>query len=1338
MRLIQLNKKLNYLELMRKRRRQLDIMDNTKINNFQEKILQAMQIISEKTLESVSYDTTIVATIQDNADKADGKYVLTDGTKTFTAYSTVTSYSKNTSVFVTIPNGNWENQKIIIGKKTSEEDSPFVYTNPFDNFFALTANLAKDVSEGQLLINDIDQTDKDNATPLEECLTSQILLDAEIRVKKKTENEEDADGSEESKIIYVDEPVVGCSYLGIRANFQSWIKEAVSGSYALTVILTAKKPLTVKELEEGKKTQEEKEFPFIFSNQAMFGNVYNFENYYQQEIIAKLEEDDIGEVTHIKIVFSQNADFYDIDGELLPTTIDGWARYDDPGEKSLFNAYKRYGDEIIENKLVPGNGYYIGKGETLEPNLFVKDIEVYLGEDLSTYSSDYIRIYTADTKSYKRSTALETDNSERNKKNIKLRWVHIDKDGKPVDMINNGAALNYEIRWYRYKVGAAAADEYSSIYWTSIGELSENWEEIQEKTNKIAANEDMIITNEDAITANEDIILEIKKNENLSEEEKESQIWEVEEKNIALEEKNKALEEENINLENELKELRNREASLIFSPDVNKQQEKIKAIAFIDGVAYRSNELVFTNDEIMPLDAESYHILNALSIDTDDNSNGNYFIYGQNDEIKDTGESKKTRTLSAYFDVNNDGIIDKNNEKIASIGYTIDEEGKRIDNKSSLKWIFPAKNSMLKLINGNEATEVEEGKTPYNNVFVASGEEQPQYVIQSIYSSSYSNNTVICEYILNGVVYTTEKEFVFGPLGTMGYEETLFIKIVGDNHAVLAEGGVDERGNSTNVAFEVFLRDAQGKYQEIPEGAVEWSWYYCIDKELNFNKLTSQIEENGEIKELAYIRGNSILNLVENEFKINHLYILQASVGDLTTYFPVPVRTAGYNYIKGCTEVRYQTNGMPQYSKEPYAIYNNSNDIVTDASWDIFFDKTFNNENEKTEETRYIGSMYTYEKENIYKLQPLSIYVENALVYGVQAKKGSQIIWTQPILVIQNRWSSTTINKWDGKTLTLNDATGSILAAAISAGKKENDNSFTGVMLGDWGERSNDTNKVVSQNTGVYGFNHGQMSYAFKDDGTAFIGKSGIGQINFDGNKGIIQSASYGLENVKKGIKMDLTYPYLLLSSKKEGEAASSVATYPFQIGSKFKVKWDGTIYAANGEFTGVIKGSSITSDSSINGSIITGGKITGSEIFSDKIYIGAGSYYTYEYRIQNYDGSWPDEWIKGQSLFEKTEGVHGDIQYRNVEKNLESYNALLGSFQGSDGNTTTPVVGIQSTERSVALETTQNIRLGNIAEDPKKGTQIIYLQANEIEFVSPDKNTIPAANQRGIYARFA
>ncbi|MBO7210912.1 MAG: hypothetical protein J6V44_07870 [Methanobrevibacter sp.] len=46
------------------------------------------------------------------------------------------------------------------------------------------------------------------------------------------------------------------------------------------------------------------------------------------------------------------------------------------------------------------------------------------------------------------------------------------------------------------------------------------------------------------------------------------------------------------------------------------------------------------------------------------------------------------------------------------------------------------------------------------------------------------------------------------------------------------------------------------------------------------------------------------------------------------------------------------------------------------------------------------------------------------------------------------------------------------------------------------------------------------MTYAFKEDGTAFIGKSGSGRIIFNGTKGTITSSFWDTNKI--GLMMDL------------------------------------------------------------------------------------------------------------------------------------------------------------------------------------------------------------------------
>jgi hypothetical protein len=101
---------------------------------------------------------------------------------------------------------------------------------------------------------------------------------------------------------------------------------------------------------------------------------------------------------------------------------------------------------------------------------------------------------------------------------------------------------------------------------------------------------------------------------------------------------------------------------------------------------------------------------------------------------------------------------------------------------------------------------------------------------------------------------------------------------------------------------------------------------------------------------------------------------------------------------------------------------------------------------------------------------------------------------------MQNRYPSAMLNQWDGK-LIVDKEGGSILAPRIAAGMKDTeDGTFSGVVLGNWGETNSD-NSLTSGATGLYGFDHGEQTYAFKQDGTAFIGKKGVGRISFNKNE---------------------------------------------------------------------------------------------------------------------------------------------------------------------------------------------------------------------------------------------
>jgi hypothetical protein len=100
---------------------------------------------------------------------------------------------------------------------------------------------------------------------------------------------------------------------------------------------------------------------------------------------------------------------------------------------------------------------------------------------------------------------------------------------------------------------------------------------------------------------------------------------------------------------------------------------------------------------------------------------------------------------------------------------------------------------------------------------------------------------------------------------------------------------------------------------------------------------------------------------------------------------------------------------------------------------------------------------------------------------------------------MQNRYESPMLNEWDGN-FKIDKENGTILSTMLGAGKKNVNNTFDGVLMGDVVGASENNHTGM----GIYGFNNGAQSFGFNIDGTAFLGKAGSGRIYFDGEGGTI------------------------------------------------------------------------------------------------------------------------------------------------------------------------------------------------------------------------------------------
>lgn len=115
---------------------------------------------------------------------------------------------------------------------------------------------------------------------------------------------------------------------------------------------------------------------------------------------------------------------------------------------------------------------------------------------------------------------------------------------------------------------------------------------------------------------------------------------------------------------------------------------------------------------------------------------------------------------------------------------------------------------------------------------------------------------------------------------------------------------------------------------------------------------------------------------------------------------------------------------------------------------------------------------------------------------------GDSIIHVKPIVMLFNRYEMSNINGWDGNKLYTGNNDDYLLAPQIGAGMKNDDNTFTGLVMG---VKKLNTNSGIDNHIGLFGFNGGQQTYFLNaKDGSSIMGASGGGQIIVDPEAAII------------------------------------------------------------------------------------------------------------------------------------------------------------------------------------------------------------------------------------------
>lgn len=1028
---------------------------------------EAVDTIIAKRLNGISYDQTVLCTIVDNTNKAQGKYIVQKDNVKFEVYSTNTEYNKNDNVYVQIPEGDQDQDKFIIGKKiNSNNQEPYVYNKPFNSLVDITGNIATNSISG-------------NPTGL--------IANGELEYIDLWSYH--VETSSETLTEY--------TRLGIQASFQSWlnpftdtngeIRRVTKGEYGLELTIKVEEQDT----QSGNSLLSNTYILYLNTND-MNGNPYEFDTYFQQEKVF--------DISQFKNITEMSLRFYQKKGSFKDS------------EEILLPVYTADND--------------ITKPQSTS-NLFVNDIYICVGYDINDFTDEKIQIYSLNSSTY-------TEEAKDNKK-LQLRWIHKQEDGSFKSITANDN-LDFEVRWYRYKLGSPSADSYSGVYWKYLSTQN---------------NTEYLIQDEDWIKYNEN-------------------------------------NEEDINP--------TFFTSYLF-PNYDKAQEQIKAILIYNGQVLRSNILTFTNEKEVVNDAtlDAINSVNALQIHCSDSTFGNYRIYGDNNYLVNNGDAGIERKFMAYFS--------EDPEATPAI----------LTEAEKITWTIPAKNTMIKIADSTTTSEDE-------NYYIITHEQdengyiinEQSYYINRYYSPSLANNTIQCEIVKNGRTYKTSKELSFGVMGTTGTTCTLVLDFEhpGQNGIQINNNAkIDQIKNYTIVAN---LYDADNKNitSEALDKTWSWSWY---------EGSTGNITIDSSNKNKCVLEKN-ITSITGTEWNILQCTLKGWGDFELTAYLPVPLKweivdTCVPLYLEGTDIIVYNTEGLADYYKGSYKLIDVGNTSQNNFTWSI------NKLNDP------FGPKLT--KNNV--IQASNVYIEDSTKgFVVNCRYGNTIVWSQPLLIIQNRYPNSTINQWDGN-FKVNEDGNELLAARIAAGIKDSNNTFTGVAIGDWQFDTND------KKTGIYGFHQGAMSYAFKDNGEAFIGKDGKGRIIFNGDSGEIYSGTWKTNElgmylgIDDGIiKLQAQNKIANNSGKEYITLSANESTYPLSIGNNittsarnFKVDWDGKLYATNGYFSGEINATSGNFTGSIFSSKITGTTLYGNTIYANEGVIGYTSLEELNGKVTDANGGW-------------------------------------------------------------------------------------------------------------------
>lgn len=441
--------------------------------DFLENLFDSVDLIVTNKIGNLNYDKTEQCTIIKV--RGNNEYYVSNGSAKYIAFSqNDIKYREGDSVYITIPQGNYNNQKLIIGKHTSKESESIDWVSPMENFVNITENINPNYEKVGLIANDEniqfieiwrDTSGKIYTQYDRLCLTGDFstLFNEDLVI----------DGS----YGLILEGTIKDTKLDFEILELEKQKEEINNNKIYTQEIKNQKINNInKEIIKIKEkyniSKQEQKFACVFDSKEMLGNPYCFDVPFKQEKLFFIEP--TSEISNLRIIFYQgltadqkwNATFTNVNNELIA---------------------------VKENA-----------------NIFVENVTINFGYSYETYGKETAILYTLDSKNY------EKNDSSIVTRELKLRWVHYDEEQKPHSITNlndNSLKHNYvKIHWYRYKIDdkKIEPDPLAGYFWEEIKDnegkfsykagLNADWRE--EKFKVIIQFNEKLIKSEELIFSN--------------------------------------------------------------------------------------------------------------------------------------------------------------------------------------------------------------------------------------------------------------------------------------------------------------------------------------------------------------------------------------------------------------------------------------------------------------------------------------------------------------------------------------------------------------------------------------------------------------------------------------------------------------------------------------------------------------------------------------------------------------------------------------------------------------------------------------------------------------------